>query len=145
MSKYKVSLYTSPGGFPFWFAVHPWFVLEHDGIISRWEVTHVNRTGENNWGHLSLNILPSSVGIGIFHYSKNPRWSARLISSIEGNEDSLAQKVAQFIENSKNTYPYRDQYSFTSPNSNTYVQWVLNNFPEWKVKLPWNAFGKNYK
>lgn len=33
-------------------------------------------------------------------------------------------------------------YKLTGPNSNTYTQWVLNKFPEWDIKLPWNAFGK---
>ena len=144
-TKYKVSLFVSPSGFPFWFAVHPWFILEHNGSVSRWEVTHVNRAGANNWGHLSLNILPPSLGIGIFHYNKNPRWPSRSIGSIEGDEGSLAQRITEFIEASKDTYPYRSRYAFSSPNSNTYVQWLLNHFSEWKVTLPWNAFGKNYK
>ena len=62
---------------------------------------------------------------------------------IEGDENSLAAKMAEFIEHSPETYSHSKEYSLVGPNSNTYVQWILNMFPEFPAKLPWNAFGKN--
>jgi|SRR3989344_4507836 len=41
-------------------------------------------------------------------------------------------------------FPYVEKYFLTGPNSNTYAQWILDNCPEFQVKLPWNAFGKSY-
>lgn len=54
----------------------------------------------------------------------------------------MAARMAECIENSPNTYPNKDVYSLTSQNSNTY-QWVLDQFPEVQMKLPWNSFGKS--
>lgn len=64
---------------------------------------------------------------------------------IEGDEGSLAAKMAEFIERSPETYPFKNQYRFRGPNSNTYAQWILNHFPETGMALSWNAFGKKYK
>jgi len=144
MSKYKVSLYVCPGSFPLWFAKHPWFEIDKNGQVDRWGVSHIDRKTNSNWGHLYLNFLPATKGLGIFYLTWPPFWNPTLIGSVEGDVGSLAHKLSDFIDNSRNDYPYRDRYSFTGPNSNTYAQWVLNQFPEWKIKLPWNAFGKNY-
>jgi len=144
MPRYKVSLYTCPGNLPFAFARHPWFVIENNGLISRWEVLFRKELSKPSWGHLYKNHLPAYSGIGLFPYSNKFLWKARFIGSIEGDKESLAQHISEFLENFSNTYPYRDQYFITGPNSNTFIQWVLNKFPEFKVKLPWNAFGKNY-
>ncbi len=61
---------------------------------------------------------------------------------MEGDEKSIISEMVKFIEQSPQIYPHKNIYSFLGPNSNTYVQWVLNNFPELEVRLPWNAFGK---
>jgi hypothetical protein len=50
--------------------------------------------------------------------------------------------MAEFIENSPNTYSYCNQYLLRGPNSNSYAQWVLNKFPEANLSLPWRHFGK---
>ena len=71
-------------------------------------------------------------------------WEGKLLGYIEGDENSTAKKVAEFIKNSKTIYPYCYKYSLRGPNSNTYAQWVLDNFPEFKVTLPKNSIGKNY-
>lgn len=142
MSKYKVSLFICPANLPFVFATHPWFVIENNGSVSRWEVLFRR---DRSRKHLYKNHSPAYTGIGIFPYSNKFLWTGRAIGSIEGDENSPAQGMAEFIENSFNTYPYQNQYSLLGPNSNTYVQWVLNQFSEFKVELPWNSFGKNHK
>jgi hypothetical protein len=142
--KYKISLYISRANLPAFFATHGWFVVEMDGLNSRWEVGFRSNAASTSWNHLYKDLLPPFKGIGIFPYSHRYLWKGHCLGSIEGNENSVAERMANFITNSNQTYPYRDHYSFIGPNSNTYVQWVLNNFPEFKVRLPANAIGKNY-
>src|SRR3989338_7205702 len=72
-------------------------------------------------------------------------WKAKLMGYIEGSENSTAQKIIEFIENSEKIYLYCFKYSFFGPNSNTYIQWVLDKFPEFNVKLSWNFIGKGFK
>jgi len=140
--KYQVSLYTCPGNLPFAFATHPWFVVNNNGVISRYEVLF---RGDKESRHLHKDFLKPFTGIGMFPYINKFFWPARLITTVEGDEGSLVHHLTEYIEASVNDYLYRNTYALTGPNSNTYVQWVLNHFPEFKVKLPWNAFGKNYK
>jgi len=61
---------------------------------------------------------------------------------VKGSE---AQMMIEFIERSPNVYPHCEMYRFRGPNSNTYVQWVIDNFPNSGLQLPFNAFGKGYK
>jgi Protein of unknown function (DUF3750) len=143
--KYQVFLFSSLCTFPLSFASHGWFVVNQKGVLSRWAVNHRGNVGEKSWGHLALNFLPAFSGLNIFLFTSRGHFTARLIGLLEGDENSLAKKIADFIENSPNIYPYCDTYHFVGPNSNTYIQWVLNNFSQFKIKLPWNSFGKNYK
>ena len=92
-----------------------------------------------------MNAFLPFQGIQVLPFSANFFWKGKLLGLFEGDENSVAKKMALHIENSKNIYPYCNYYRLSGPNSNTFAQWVLNNFPEFKVKLPWNSFGKNYK
>jgi len=69
-------------------------------------------------------------------------WTAKLLGQIEG---ATAAKIAEFIEKSPSLYPYCEKYFLAGPNSNTYAQWILDNCPEFQVKLPWNSIGSRYK
>ena len=153
--RYQVFLIASPANFPFVFATHPWFVINQKGKISRFGIASSNRVrapnifgtieNQGHWEHLYKNFLPPWQGIRIFFFSWKFLWKGRLLASIEGDEGSVAQKMADFIEHSPEKYPYKDYYSLLGPNSNTYVQWVLNHFPQISMRLPWNAFGKGVK
>lgn len=81
-------------------------------------------------------------GVERFPFSRKYFWKAKLLGYIEGE---IAKRMAEYIENSMDTYPYCDAYSLTGPNSNTYARWILDNFPEFRAALPWNSFGKNFK
>jgi hypothetical protein len=144
---YQVFLFTCPVSIPLNFASHPWFVCIKNGKISRWEVRfEKNRINPEIGNHLHLNSLPPFSGIEMLQLiPKKFLWPANLLGYVEGDDNSLAKKIIDFIETSPQNYIYRDQYSFVGPNSNTYAQWLLNNFPEFKIKLPWNSFGKNFK
>ncbi|MEK7555250.1 MAG: DUF3750 domain-containing protein [Patescibacteria group bacterium] len=142
---YQVFLFICPASIPCNFAIHSWFVCVRNGEISRWEVRFEKNNRNPNIGkHLHVNSLPSFSGIEIIPYISKFLWNAKLLNYIEGNENSAAKNIFNFIEKSKNSYPYRDKYLLWGPNSNTYVQWILNHFPDFNIKLPWNCFGKNY-
>jgi len=143
--KYQVFVCACPAYFPFNLAKHPWFVLNKKGLISRWEVRHYKNEMNKNSKYLYFNVQPPFQGINLSFFIKKYFWKTELLGLIEGEENSITQKIIEFIESSKENYPYCNQYSFFGPNSNTYIQWVLDNFPEFPVKLSWRFFGKNFK
>ncbi|MFA7209796.1 MAG: DUF3750 domain-containing protein [Parcubacteria group bacterium] len=139
--KYEVFILRCPANVPLIFAVHPWFVCNEKGEISRWEVLF--RANEDaSWGHLHLNRHPPFSGIEIFPFLAKWQWHSRLMLKVEGE---MAKKMIGFIKMSKENYPHLKNYSLCGTNSNTYAQWVLDNFAEIGATLPWNAFGKNAK
>jgi len=143
--KYQVMLFRCKAHFPLNFADHIWFVINKKGELSRWEVLHSkNYNSQTHWGHLYKNNNPIFKGINVFNFWNKYKWSSELLHMIEGEESSVAQKMTNFIENSGATYPYKEKYSLLGPNCGTYVQWILNNFPEFSFKLK-NYIGKNYK
>lgn len=142
---YQVFLFACPGNIPFNFFLHHWFVLNKKGNLSRWEFLFRKNTHKKSGGHLYRNFFPPFQGIEIFYFSQKYFWKGKLVKHIGGGKNSPAYRAIKLIENSKNKYPYNYRYFLTGPNSNTYIQWVLKNFPEFKVKLSWNSFGKNYK
>ncbi|OGI85903.1 hypothetical protein A3A01_01195 [Candidatus Nomurabacteria bacterium RIFCSPLOWO2_01_FULL_39_17] len=143
--KYQVFILYSSATFPFFVVHHPWFVINRKGIISRWDVLHREYFGENSWGHLHKDFFLPWQGIEMFLSVPIFRWKSNILNIIEGDENSPAAKMADFIEHSPQNYIYTQRYSFIGPNCSTYVEWVLDKFPEAKIKLPWNAIGKNFR
>ena len=140
--KYQVFLLTCPASFPVNFVIHPWFVINRKGVVSRWEVNFWRVETGTKWGHLYKDALPIHQGMRMIAFSNLFWWKARLIASIEGDEHSLAARMAEFIVRSNELYSQSYIYSLIGNNSNTYVQWVINHFPEAHMKLPWNSLGK---
>jgi len=140
--KLQVFVFKSKANFPFIFAIHPWLVINKKGEISRWEVAYSKKfkTGEN-WGYLYKNLFSPFQGLNIFTFISKPIYNSKLIGMTEGD---LAIQVIDLIENMPTDYPYANRYNLLGPNSNTFVNYVINKFPDLKFKLPWNAFGKNY-
>ncbi len=146
--KYQVFIFTCPCSMPINFAQHTWFVVNKKGVVSRWDVLLRLWRGKENGikiGYLYRDFMPKNQSLEIFPFLSWFHWKSKLIKVIEGDENSIAHKMAGFIENSPNNYKYCKEYHLKGPNSNTYIQWVLDHFPELKIKLPWNAFGKNFK
>lgn len=143
--KYQVFVFYGPTSFPINLARHPWFVLNKKGEISRWEVMHFKSKNDKSLEYIHLNERPPFHGNYIIYPSKLLNSKTKLMGYIEGDEESNAKKAIEFIENSTQTYPYYDRYNFLGPNSNTYLQNVLNKFPEFNIKLSWQFIGKNYK
>lgn len=144
--KYQLFLLSCPATLPISFGCHPWLVINNNGVVSRWEIfwkpEHQCRA---RWGHLHKDFYSPSQGIPKLFFSEKYLWSDGILHGfVEGGADSSAACMAEFVEASPHAYPFCFQYAFTGPNSNTYVQWVLDHFPESGLKLPWNAFGKSY-
>lgn len=144
---YQVFLLSSYCRFPVTVAAtHNWFVVNKKGDVDRWEVLiEKNMPAEKSWDHLHLNAKGPFESLGFFETDGKSFWKAHLLGTLEGEEGSVAQKMVEFIENSPTSYPYNHAYFLTGHNSNTYIQWVLDHFPQFQGKLSWNAFGKGYK
>jgi hypothetical protein len=143
--RYQVFLFTCPATMPFAFATHPWFVVNRKGTISRWEIFWRPQDWIFRWGHLHKDFYSPTQGIEMFFFSDKHFWKrSEIVGAIEGTEGSLAQKMADRIEASPDAYPFCNRYAISGPNSNTYIQWALNQFPESGMCLPWNAIGKNF-
>ena len=138
---YQIFIFSCALPFPFNFARHPWFVINKKGEILRYEVMH--SIDKNTHSHLNINNFLPTEGIPIY-FLKNKIKYTKLMTFIEGDENSILPKIVQFIENSEETYLYCNKYSFFSPNSNTYAQNILNEFPEFNIKLSWRFFGKDF-
>jgi hypothetical protein len=138
--KKEVVICCSRACLPFFFAIHPWFVLKEGDVISRWEI--VFRSNKNKgWGYLHCNLYAPFSGIEIFSFSKKPKWKGRVLAKFDG---PLAEKMIEVIKKSQECYPHLNKYRLGGPNSNTYAQWVIDHFPEANIRLPKNAFGKNF-
>jgi hypothetical protein len=141
---YQVWLLKSPVPFPFSFAMHGWFVVNIKGDLNRWEFGQFgNPLGPKKIG-VFKNLLPLTAGMNKYGWKTEPRSKATLLFSISGGEDSLAREIATFISRDSENYPFKKTYRYLGPNSNTYLQWVLNHFVEIRDKLPNKAIGKNY-
>ena len=141
--KYQVFVMASRASFPLSFAIHPWLVINKKGEISRFEIRHYKNT-DKSYGYLHINEEPPFLGLPAVYPFNKLFQKAKLLEYIEGDDNSRAKQLVDFIQNSKVNYPYLKKYSFLGKNCDTYVHWALNNFPELKVRLPWNCFGKNY-
>ena len=147
-NRYQVFLFCSKVPFPFFFTLHTWFVINKRGRISRWESGKFhNPKPKKSWGNVYLGLGNNNplIGMNINPFSDGMRYKSRIIGCEEGTTNSTAHKIVKFIEKNAKNYPCRNRYKLVGPNSNTFTQWILNHFPESALKLPWNAFGKNYK
>ena len=144
--RYQVFLFACPAMLPFSFSAHCWFVINRKGNVSRVEVFWLPRLRwPLKWGHVHHDFYPLTQGVEVLPFSRTHFWrGVQLLGSVEGGEGSLAQRMAECVASSDGGYPFVSRYRLVGPNSNTYAQWVLNRFPESGLRLPWNAFGKEY-
>ena len=144
-NKYQVFLFSSPVPIPLNFAIHTWFVINLKGKIHRWEFGSFRGSPHPNGIGVLKDFLEPTKGMNFYWWKANPRFDSKLISFIEGNDKSIAKDLALFIEKNSNKYPLKNTYKLLGPNSNSFMSWILEKFPNSKLKLPFNAFGKNYK
>ncbi|CDN15112.1 MAG: DUF3750 domain-containing protein [Richelia sp.] len=97
-------------------AVHYWFVIIRDSKIQRWEIWQYAGRCQESWGHLHKNLMPYESGVGNGGSWIEKEW-----------QGETADILAKIIEKSHKTYEHNFLYRYyPGPNSNTYVQWVLN-------------------
>jgi hypothetical protein len=138
-NKFQIFVCASPANFPLNYFYHCFFVTNEKGKVNRYDLTHFKN---KNKIHFHINYYPPFSGIEVFYRVQKWYWKGRIYKKIEG---PLAKRMIDFVKKSKKDYPYLRRYNLFGPNSNTYVQWVLDNFPEAKTNLPQRSFGKNYK
>ena len=142
---YQVFLFSCPAPIPINFASHYWFVVNNKGKLSRWEVLARQINIKERWGHLHKNIAKPTRGMELFLYINWFFRKSKLNGKISGKKGSFVEKMVKFIEKSPDNYPYCEKYNSLGPNSNTYIQWVINKFPKSSFKMSRRAIGKNYK
>src|SRR5258708_9596588 len=113
------------------FAVHTWIVVKERGAsrYSRYDYTA--------WGE----------PIRVDGFAPDGRWFGAVpetLVSVDGEEaEKLVPKIRSVIENYR-FRAYGDYSPWPGPNSNTFVQAVLNAVPQLKTVLPPTAIGKDY-
>ena len=126
-------------------AVHTWLVTNKVGTApERWEVWQHKNCCTNSWGHVHQNLFLPTVGMPCSIYSKRKRncWQSKVIGKVEGEQ---ATTMIQYIKYFAPRYPFSQWYFlWPGPNSNTFVQWVINRFPELEIKLPFSAHGVHF-
>jgi hypothetical protein len=135
-----VRLYCAPVPSVEWLAVHVWFVVKPAGshAFERWELWQDDSVtprvaNGTHYGHVYRNLQGPAGHVGA--------GGTRLLAEQVGPE---AESVIRFIQSQSPCYPWRSEYAtFPGPNSNTYIQWALDN-SGWHVRLPRAAIGKDW-
>lgn len=114
-------------------AVHYWFVITDRENVQRWEIWQSPNVSNTSWGHLHLNLMPSDRGVGNGNSWLEKQW-----------QGIKAEKLAVIIRETPADYPYNYCYRYyPGPNSNTYVQWILNQ-AQIGYPLSHRGLGKHY-
>ena len=112
-------------------AIHAWFIVKHadSTVFHRWEGWEFS---SEPYGYVGLDQVPLDYDLGTGDH---------VVAELRGTD---AERVIAFIELQSPSYPCRNEYAwFPGPNSNTYVQWVLNG-SGWNVDLSPAALGADY-
>lgn len=140
-SKYQVFLFCSKAVLPFSFSKHSWFVVNRLGSISRYEII----VDDNVDSFVRRDFCSPWLGSSVTLSNREHYFKEELVGYVTGDKGSFVDGMVGKIVNSVNDYPYKKVYKYLGPNCNTYTQWVLDSFPECNLRLPFNAFGKDYK
>lgn len=113
------------------FAVHTWIVVKERGAArySRYDCTA--------WGD----------PIRADGFAADGRWFGAVPETVVGVDGAQAEQLIPRIRSVIETYKFRaygDYIPWPGPNSNTFVQAVLDAVPELKAVLPPTAIGKDY-
>lgn len=150
---YRVSIHSSPLPLPLSCFVHAYIATEHAGVIDRYDVIvpGMFKNIPSYDGRIFKNLLSPETGFLIFfklhpEKSQSARWKTKRHGLCTGSVDTPAYKLYQFIESGGlNQYPHKNHYRMIrGPNSNSFVQWIVNQVPECGLSLPWNAWGKDF-
>lgn len=151
---YCVHLYSTRLALPLSLFAHTYIVTEHNDIRRRYELLHPKNPIQKTpvVGRVFVDAFVPEQGFRVYKSKSKqdtiPRWQPTLHGTCCGGIDSPAYKLYQFLESGGfNAYPYNQpqRYHMTwGPNSNTFTQWIVNQVPEARLTLPWNAWGKSF-
>jgi hypothetical protein len=144
--KYNFFIFCCPAIFPFCFAKHQRIVTTDKWDTHRWEIGYFKDKKTPSLWYLHKDFFRPRQWINRFFRNTKRLHEGEMLYHITWNEWSSAEKVVRFMEECvEKNYPRKNRYLvFPWPNSNTFIQRVINNNPEIKITLPANAFGKNY-
>jgi len=144
--KWMFFIYSSPLPFPVNFLLHTWFVtVNPNGEQNRYEIHMYKNRKQKDCGYLYKNNDEPHVWMHKYFWKKNPKYRGDIILKLSWDGWSLAQKITTFIEDNIDTYVFKNTYrNIPWPNCNTLIQRIVDAFPEIKIRLPWNAIGKNF-
>jgi hypothetical protein len=137
-------LMSSPLSIPLNFvAVHTWIVVsDKQNRVCRWEVWEKKIPIEDRWGYVHRNLFDPFQGIAINPFFDSGFWTPEQLSYWEGDS---ALRLGKILAETSSEYPLRGEYRcWPGPNSNTYIQWVLNQFSQNSINLPGNALGAEF-
>lgn len=143
---YSITIYTSPIYLPLSFASHTWIEINSPEYgHERLEIHSIINKKSNNYFYLNS----KNPGEGMILLAIPGIWRSKKYfkNTVLYQEKGMHTKdTVLSIHNSVNKYPYLNKYhAIPGPNSNTFTQWIINNFLNDKnIKLPLNSFGKNF-
>jgi hypothetical protein len=141
--KYGFYIFSSPIYYPFSFLRHCHIVIIEDKKVSRVEVWNFKNKKNLDLGYIHVNLIPSLRGVRKFNFKKYPKFDCSLVGFVSGGKGSLAEDMVNFVNCDISSYGYKHNYNyFFKPNCNTFVSFVLSQFPECSIKLPSCAIGK---
>ncbi|NND76634.1 MAG: DUF3750 domain-containing protein [Flavobacteriales bacterium] len=143
--QFQVFLFAAPLPIPVNFAVHAWFVINLQGNLERWEFGKFRNSGNPKGVGILKDFIHPTGGLQKYLWKGKKGSTSELLATISGSQGSLAHEMALFIQHETPHYPLQSIYRYLGPNSNTYAQWVIDNFPESGFALPLRAIGRNYK
>ena len=114
-------------------AIHTWVVTKRAGehTFHRWEIW---LCPEGDYGVVCLDRA---------HPAQSIAWAPPFVLGQKIGE--AAESIVAFVEQASPQYPFQNTYfAVPGPNSNTYVQWVLNN-TGWSLKLQPCAVGADWE
>lgn len=113
-------------------AVHCWFAIKPaGGDVDRWELW---QTAGGPYGHVRHNLMSVEGDVGAGGTFVLREWRG-----------TAATTMIETIVNESPNYPCRADYrAYPGPNSNTYVQWVLDR-ADVDYRLPCAAVGAGYR
>lgn len=125
-------------------AVHCWIVtISKDTQINRWEVWQKENECRSSWGHVHKNLMYPWAGICRYPvFNCRTLWPVRIEGKVLGKK---AGKMIRLIETCAPGYKFQKKYRYwPGPNSNTFIQWLIDQYPDATLKLPSSAIGKNF-
>jgi hypothetical protein len=151
-TEYEVKLYATPMPLPLYGSVHTYFTAAHAQHIDRIEVlgflpqSHPARYYEE----IFKNYLPPETGFRVIsevlgEFPSLPRMPSRCIGVCRGGVGTTAEQLYTLLTTAAVTqYPGAGHYRMVrGPNSNTFSQWIIDQYSADELRLPWNAWGKH--